>query len=218
MLGIKQKKAISFAVVLIVLLGLSVYLILRFRKQSQYIQEIRQTSYTEITNNSQWPLQHNNNQLNNYQLRLVLDEEFQLDSFEYQGLLVRAWSLGSYLDSENNLQRIAVPRVWYNPKLQKVFFLATAAAMDAPKYTDLFLVNILNTLREANTNKQNLVAAYFIPNDLDSDQSLEGFFDSLQSTTLPDSFLLTGSPEDLPRAPKVGAFMPATQLTFDLDK
>lgn len=215
----KQQKLLGCAVLAFaILLALSFFLMWRFQQKSKLTKQIQQTSYTQITNNSQWPLEYINNQLNSYLLRVVLDDEYVVDSFEYNGLIVRAWSYGSYFDARNNPQRIAIPRVWYNPTQQKLFFPTTIKTMDAPRYSEGFMLAILNDFKTYYATKQNLVAAYFVPNDPDADESLTAFFTSFQTTTLPDSFLLTGDPRDLPKAPKVGAFFPITQLTFDIEK
>lgn len=212
----KQRGMVIFVTLSLLFVGIIVFVGLKLKSRLKQKALVETTSYEQAIYKPEWPLQPSDNQQNSFYLRMVLEPEIHLGKIPYQDLMILAWNYGIYTDRNNNLQRIAIPRAWQNPTQQKVFFLSAVSPNDVPTFTEKYIVAVIEAIDKNISNKQRLVGIFYSPADPNMDPNLLSFYKELSTLTLPESFLNTGSTADLPSAPLIGKFFPASQLMFDV--
>lgn len=214
---LERKKLIFIVAAFVISCIVMVAFVLRVRKTTQQTLLIENTSNKEVDFDNQWPLRPNNNQVNNFLVRVVLEPELITGKVELDGYLIESWNYGLFKDATGKIQRVAIPRSWYNLTQKKLFILSSAAPIYMDGYSLKFISSMVNSINENNRTKQNLVAVYFATYDPDIDQSQNSFYENF-GYKLPNSFILTGDISELPKKPNIGTILPITQLVFDLEK
>lgn len=196
----------------------SVAFLLQKNKLSRQKAILNNTSHETFGFKNHWPLGSIDDNPNSYLVRVVLEKEIYFGSIAYGEHVIGAWNYGLFTDSNGKISRVAIPRVWYNISQKKLFYPASMGVIDSPTpQSDKAFNAIITMIDDMFSSKERLVGAYIAPEDNSLD-GLSAFYKPAQNWTLPSSFIKTGSIKDLPKGPKIGTFLPITQLTFDIVK